>query len=583
MDLPRKTRIPELGILAIAVSWLLLSATPIEAQAQGRFLEVVVVADHALSVREGPGTQDFIDTVMTRAAQIYATELGLSVVVVGTIVNEGGDPWSPVPAGGGSVRPDDLLFDFSDWAATNLLTDHDAALLLSGLDFSGTTIGLAFFDTICTDRSHAIVQTGLSTEADAVTIDHEIGHLLSMQHDGVNGCSSSGFVMTPGFDLSMLPSRFSPCSAWEYQDLVDSAGAPCLSDLPSQFVWSAGPLGPCSAACGGGAQARDVVCIDGTTGTVVPDTSCESALRPPELQACHEHACGPLTASQQRCVKEQARNIAFLAREQGAEFLRCTKEYARGALRANLQRLGGTFSADRCFDADFRGKIVARSDQLLVRESARCTGFDSDGIPVVPPFGFADATIAIPAARSAPLALVDDLLGSAVDDSLVFTDPAVVLFDKRGASCQAEVLRRTRSYYDELWKVARVALAATLRGRDFVSASIPPPGSAEDLAQQLGVWLAADPGQRLDRRAERLTSKTARQCANPTRPPAHPLPTLFAGACQADAEDGVAALSECATRTARCRFCQHLEISMGLALDCDGFDDDAGSNRSCDR
>lgn len=583
MDAARRARVSNVWIVSIGVLllFLLLRVTPARGQTQGQFLEVVVVADHALFVREGFGTQAFIDTLFARVAQIYATELGLSVSVIGTIVNEQGDPWSPVPAGGGSVRSDDLLFDFSDWARSNLSVEHDAAVLLSGLDFSGATIGLAFFDTICTDRSHAIVQTGLSDAADAVTIAHEIGHLLSMQHDGANGCSGTGFLMTSSFDLSLLPSRFSLCSELEYQDLLGSGGAPCLANLPSQFVWSAGPLGVCSAACDGGVQTRSVACIDGTTGSVAPDASCDPALRPPELQSCNEHACGPLTASQQRCVKEQGNNVLALSSEQGAEILRCAKEYARGSLRANPTRLGGTFSADRCFEADVRGKLAIRSDKLVVREGARCTGLDRNGIPVVPPFGFVPAPIAIPAARSAPLALVDDLLGPAADETLVFTDPAVTPFDKQGATCQAEVVRRTRSYFDELGKEARKALAAALRERDFDSAPIPPPSSAEDLAREIRAWLAADPKRRLARRAEQTIDRTTRRCADPARPPTHAIPALFPGACQDAAQVGASALAACAMRTARCHFCWQLAISAGLSLGCDEFDDGDGTNASC--
>ncbi len=584
MGAARRARVSNVGIVSIGVLLLfllMLRVTPARGQTQGQFLEVVVVADHALFVREGLGTQALIDTLFARVAQIYATELGLSVSVIGTIVNEQGDPWSPVPAGGGSVRADDLLFDFSDWARANLSGAHDAAVLLSGLDFSGTTIGLAFLDTICTDRSHAIVQTGLTDAADAVTIAHEIGHLLSMQHDGANGCSGSGFLMTPSFDLSQLPSRFSLCSELEYQDLLGSGGAPCLADLPSQFVWSAGPLGVCSVACGGGVQARSVSCIDGATGMVAPDASCDPDLRPPELRSCNEHVCGPLTTSQQRCVKEQSNNIFALTREQGAAVLRCAKEYARGSLRADLLRLGGTFSADLCFDADVRGKIAARADKLSLRQDARCTGIDRDGIPVVPPFGFVSATIVTPAARSAPIALLDDLLGPAADEALVFNDPAVTPFDKQGAACQEEVIRRTRSYYDELWKETRKALAAALRERDFASAPIPPPRSAEDLAQGIRSWLLADPKRRLARRVDQLVGKTDRQCASSAVPTTTPIPTLFPGACQGDAQGGAGALAACAARSTRCHFCRQLEISAGFAFGCDEFDDQDGANASC--
>jgi hypothetical protein len=279
------------------------------------------------------------------------------------------------------------------------------------------------------------------------------------------------------------------------------------------------------------------------------------------------------TQAQRTCIAEQARNAGGLTGTAARSITSCAREYAKGPLRADPAKLGGTFSAEACFAADVGSKVAASAARLVQKEGARCAGVDRDEVSRVPAFGFALSQRVVPAARSTPRSLAEDLLGPTIDATLAFSDPAVVGFDKQGSRCQLELLSQAQGVHDVLWRQASQAKGAALRGRDANRAPIPPPADPEEMADAVLAWLAADVLGAIQRRADRLVASGARQCASPTRPPLLPLGDLFPGACQSDAQSSYAALAECVVESARCRFCRQLEGSDGLSLGCDAFDD----------
>jgi hypothetical protein len=286
------------------------------------------------------------------------------------------------------------------------------------------------------------------------------------------------------------------------------------------------------------------------------------------------------TRSQRTCIAEQARNAGALSSTAARSLARCAREYAKGPLRADLAKLGGTFSAEACFAADVGGKVAAGTARLVQKEGERCRGVDRDEVSRVPAFGYALSQRVVPEARNAPRSLAEDLLGTTIDANLAFSDPAVSGFDKQGSRCQLELLSQSQGLLDLLWRQASQAKGAALRGRDANGASVPPPADPEEMAAALLAWLAADVRGAIQKRTDRLVASGARQCANPGRPPLLPLGDLFPGACQSDALSGYAGLAGCVVESTRCRFCRQLEGSDGLDLGCDAFDDGL-ANASC--
>jgi hypothetical protein len=60
---------------------------------------------------------------------------------------------------------------------------------------------------------------------------------------------------------------------------------------PVTYAWNAGTWGACSASCGGGAQARSVICQD-SKGNTVANSNCTGAM-PASTEACNSGACLP--------------------------------------------------------------------------------------------------------------------------------------------------------------------------------------------------------------------------------------------------------------------------------------------------
>lgn len=53
-----------------------------------------------------------------------------------------------------------------------------------GQDLSGSTVGIAFLNTMCGTASVGVVQeAGRSTTSSASTFAHELGHNFNLQHD----------------------------------------------------------------------------------------------------------------------------------------------------------------------------------------------------------------------------------------------------------------------------------------------------------------------------------------------------------------------------------------------------------------
>ncbi len=116
------------------------------------------------------------------------------VIVQQFIVSvSGGDPWS------NATDPSVLLNSFTSWGPTGFTTTHDVASLWSKRDFDGSTIGLAWVGTVCTNNKYNVLQD-FSTNASQkrVLLAHELGHNFSASHDA----SGSTTIMAPSVSSS---------------------------------------------------------------------------------------------------------------------------------------------------------------------------------------------------------------------------------------------------------------------------------------------------------------------------------------------------------------------------------------------
>uniref|UniRef100_A0A3B4FF02 ADAM metallopeptidase domain 28 n=1 Tax=Pundamilia nyererei TaxID=303518 RepID=A0A3B4FF02_9CICH len=140
--------------------------------------------------------------------QVYKP-LRTFIALVGLEIWTNGDLISVTPPAGANLDA------FMKWRNSELVTriKHDNAHLISGIDFEGPTVGLAFIGTLCSGHSVGVVQDH-SDAAIAVgaTLSHEMGHNLGMDHDDSSGCLCSDDIKYTS-DLS-FPRCAARISVW---------------------------------------------------------------------------------------------------------------------------------------------------------------------------------------------------------------------------------------------------------------------------------------------------------------------------------------------------------------------------------
>uniref|UniRef100_A0AAJ7SIL4 Disintegrin and metalloproteinase domain-containing protein 8-like n=1 Tax=Petromyzon marinus TaxID=7757 RepID=A0AAJ7SIL4_PETMA len=146
-----------------------------------------------------------------------------------------------------SVDPSQTLAQFSEWRARDLgpRLGHNNAQLLTGVDFSGDTVGLAYVGTMCGSKSAGVNQDHSDSAVPiASTMAHEMGHNFGMSHDHAAcecpaAASQGGCLLAPSLS-SVSPRVFSSCSTASLNDFLAGTppsgvgGGPCL-DSPTDF------------------------------------------------------------------------------------------------------------------------------------------------------------------------------------------------------------------------------------------------------------------------------------------------------------------------------------------------------------
>jgi hypothetical protein len=127
-----------------------------------------------------------------------------------------------------------LLDAFSAYVGAGNVPNGGVNHLLSGKNFDGDTVGLAWVRTLCrTDGFNTgINQITFSNAFGGATVAHEIGHNFDAQHDSQgNACPPSGFIMAALINIGSPANQFSTCSLAYFNNYLQNPLA-CLNGAP---------------------------------------------------------------------------------------------------------------------------------------------------------------------------------------------------------------------------------------------------------------------------------------------------------------------------------------------------------------
>lgn len=196
-----------------------------------REIELGTEADAAFVSQTGgvAAANSRILSIVNMVNGIYETDLGLTNRVVAQRAHAGSDPYTTTD----SSR---LLDQFRSQFLSSVATVYDDAMLFSGRNFDGSTVGVAFVEATCTPWRFGIAQfVSQSDFYTGLVVAHELGHNLGAYH------TSSG-IMAPSITGE---TSFIQASKDEIGQYVATAGCLALSaqSAPNQAP-ALDPVGP---------------------------------------------------------------------------------------------------------------------------------------------------------------------------------------------------------------------------------------------------------------------------------------------------------------------------------------------------
>jgi|GEM_PF-6058399 len=163
---------------------------------------------------------------------IYETDLGLTNCVVHQRAHASADPYTTTDAG-------NLLTAFGTNFRTNVAARYDNALLFSGRNLDGSTVGIAWVSATCSNYAFGVVQVlGMSDFEAMLIASHELGHNLGADH-------TSDGIMTPSLSGASYFNAVSQSEVAQYASRVSclapaagsgSNAAPELDPIGPQLV-----------------------------------------------------------------------------------------------------------------------------------------------------------------------------------------------------------------------------------------------------------------------------------------------------------------------------------------------------------
>ncbi|KAH0623151.1 hypothetical protein JD844_031161 [Phrynosoma platyrhinos] len=243
---------------------------------------------------------------------------------------------------------------FSEWRQRVLLKrkQHDNAQLLTGIDFNGPTVGLAYVGTMCNlAHSLGIVQDySTSPIAVGATMAHEMGHNFGMNHDkNFCKCSSESCIMAGQLSYK-TPKDFSSCSLQDFQKYIMERTPACIINMPSPKDIIATPV--CGndfveegeeCDCGTPKECKNV-CCDAATCKLKPGAKCG-----------YGECCENCQLRQAGAVCRPAKHDCDLPEVCSGRSHQCPADHFRMNGHPCRENQGATVAVDFCYNINGKG------------------------------------------------------------------------------------------------------------------------------------------------------------------------------------------------------------------------------------
>uniref|UniRef100_A0A8C2J176 ADAM metallopeptidase domain 23a n=1 Tax=Cyprinus carpio TaxID=7962 RepID=A0A8C2J176_CYPCA len=203
-----------------------------------KYLEIMIVADHNTFKRHKSKkhTRNSAKSVVNFVDAIFKEQLNTRVVLVAVEI------WTDRDRIPLSVKPLEMLRDFSKYRQQNININADAVHLFTNVTFHYGRSGVAYIGGVCSKGRGIGVNEFGSTWTMAASLSQSLAQNLGIQWDPVIrrskfcGCMDSwvGCIME---DTGYLqhPRKFSKCSITDYRNFLLRGGASCLFNKPNKL------------------------------------------------------------------------------------------------------------------------------------------------------------------------------------------------------------------------------------------------------------------------------------------------------------------------------------------------------------
>jgi hypothetical protein len=193
-----------------------------------RYLKVTLVLDTEFRAVHGAAAPSVAASILNGVDGLYRAQTAVQVSLHHLLALDDNGTLT-------ASAPTDLLNAFTDFVRESGTPFAGLSHLLSGKDFDGNTVGLAWVGAVCDSNGFAsgINQMTLGAAGNSAVLAHEIGHNFNAAHDSDgNACPASGFIMAAVLDLGAPASSFSTCSLSTFTQYLSEPLA-CLDDPPA--------------------------------------------------------------------------------------------------------------------------------------------------------------------------------------------------------------------------------------------------------------------------------------------------------------------------------------------------------------